>query len=163
MDSVEFKMPVGAQKPRKTQHEQNSADVNITGREYRAFGEDIKVLTNNLDLISQIVQRAQANAGSTRRASEVDPAIDAAILLLSGYRETLDDCSRLLDNHEYFNKTRDGVVTRIASNLVWNCHISQKVESLRQRIAFHNVKVKGAIIPTIVELTQLTRSSCLPL
>jgi hypothetical protein len=104
-----------------------------SGQKYRDFGEDIRLLAINLDLISSIVQQAQSQ---TAMFNEVSRPVPAAHQVLGNFRETLDDCERLLDDERYFTR-HDGFV----SNVSFYYQIDSEVQKLRNRIAFHNIKV----------------------
>jgi hypothetical protein len=55
---------------------------------------------------------------------------------LGNFRETLNDCERLLDDQRYFGK-RDGFVSIIS----FYSQVDPEVQRLRDQIAFLNIKV----------------------
>ena len=95
--------------------------------------EDIRLLAINLDLISSIVQQAHNQAAAFNAVSRPVPA---AHQVLGDFRETLNDCERLLDDQRYFTKN-DGFV----SNISFYYQTDPEVQKLRDRIVFHNIKV----------------------
>jgi len=110
-------------------------------QKYREFGEDIRNLAINLDLLSDVIQRAQYLAGTFDRASRyINPVLEvdtaAAQQVLGNFRETLNDCGYLLNDERYFQKC-DGFV----SNISLYYQIDPEVQKLRERIFFHNIKV----------------------
>jgi hypothetical protein len=103
------------------------------GQKYRDFGEDIRLLAINLDLISSIVQQAQSQAATFNAVSRLVPA---AHQVLGNFRETLNDCDRLLDDQRYVMK-HDGFV----SNVSFYYQNDSEVQNMRDRITLHNIKV----------------------
>jgi hypothetical protein len=108
-------------------------DLTPSGQKYRDFVEDIRLLAINLDLISSIVQQAQNQAATFNVVSRPVPA---AHQVLGNFRETLNDCERLLDDQRYFTK-HDGFV----SNISFYYQTDPEVQKLRDRITLHNIKV----------------------
>lgn len=53
------------------------------------------------------------------------------------FRKTLNDCSQLLNDNKKFGRGRGGFIY----NVQWNLTIEPDVTRLRDRVAFHNVKV----------------------
>ncbi|KAN0075078.1 hypothetical protein V8E54_007689 [Elaphomyces granulatus] len=111
-------------------------NVNNANQKYRDFGEDIRLLAINLDLISNIVQRAQDQAAVLKGNNPIYQPAPAEHQILGNFRETLNDCESLLDDQRYFAK-RDGFV----SNVSFYYQIDPEVQKLRGRIAVHNIKV----------------------
>ncbi|OCK76765.1 hypothetical protein K432DRAFT_396166 [Lepidopterella palustris CBS 459.81] len=119
-------------------------NVNNAGQKYRDFGEDIRLLAINLDLISKVVQRAQNQSptfnGASRYMSPVPRPVPAAHQVLGNFIQTLNHCERLLDNQEYFTK-RDGFVSIVS----FYYQIDPQIQMLRDQIAFHNIKLSVSL------------------
>ena len=110
-----------------------------SGQKYKDFGEEIRLLAINLDLTTHVVQRAQNQAATFGGVSQyVQEPILAAHEVLCNFRETLEECERLLDKQQYFTK-RDGFVTEVS---FYN-EIDTEVQMLSDRIGYHNIKVNG--------------------
>jgi hypothetical protein len=109
-------------------------------QKYREFGEDIRSLAINLSLLSQVVRRAEQQAGSLKRASRSTKpgsgANAASVQVLGNFKETLNDCQSLLSDETYFQKSDEFV-----SNVSWYHQIDPEIQKLREKIAFHNIKV----------------------
>jgi hypothetical protein len=105
-------------------------------RQYRQFGEDVQSLANNLDILSNVLDRAKTRSGS-RAFPQSFEGLKNLTRILGNFRETLDDCEKLLDNQASFEK-RDGFV----QNIVYYQQVAPEVQILRDRIAFHNIKVR---------------------
>ena len=94
-----------------------------------------------MDLISYVVQQAQEAAAFKGGSLYISPdpeegLVPAAHQVLGNFRETLNDCERLLDDHRYFTKC-DGFVSTVS----FYYQVDPEVQKLRDRIAFHNIKV----------------------
>jgi hypothetical protein len=112
----------------------------LADQKYREFGEDIRNLAINLSLLSQVIRRAEQQAGSSKRANlSTNPgfrANAASTQVLGNFKETLNDCQSLLSDETYFHKCDEFV-----SDISWYQQIDPEVQKLRERIAFHNIKV----------------------
>lgn len=111
------------------------------GQRYREFGEDIRNLAINLDLLFDVLQRARYQAGTSERTSRyISPVFGsdtpASQQVLGNFRETIDACGHMLNDQTYFQKC-DGFV----SSIYRYDQIDPEVQRLRERIAFHNIKV----------------------
>jgi len=56
--------------------------------------------------------------------------------IFGNFKETLNDCERLLNDQRYFQKHHGFV-----SNIYSHHQIDPEMQKLRERIAFHNIKV----------------------
>lgn len=100
---------------------------------YRDFGEDIRLLAINLDLICYVVQRAQ-NLAVPFNEANIYTSEESQVL--GNFRDTLSECEHLLNDQRFFTKC-DGFV----SDVSFYYQIDDEVQRLRDQIALHNIKV----------------------
>jgi hypothetical protein len=109
-------------------------------QKYREFGDDVRNLAINLDLLYVVIKRAEQLGESLveiNRFTKPGLGADAASRqVLGDFVCTLNDCRHLLDDEKYFQKYEDFV-----TSINWYNQIDPEVQKLRERIAFHNIKV----------------------
>jgi hypothetical protein len=108
-------------------------------RLYIEFGVAIQNLAQNLDSIEKIIKNAKRQLRE-RRLHDFGPDpfdLSAFEQIVGNYAVTLDECNTLLDNNRKYRHDREGFVF----NIVWNLDVDPTVVRLRDKIAFHNVKV----------------------
>jgi hypothetical protein len=111
-------------------------------QKYREFGDDVRNLAINLDLLCVVIKRAeQLGESLVEKNRFTKPGFGADVAsrqVLGDFVDTLNDCQHLLDNEKYFQKYEDFV-----TSINWYNQIDPEVQKLRERIAFHNIKVKN--------------------
>lgn len=64
------------------------------------------------------------------------------------FRKTINECKRLLDDRAKFGRGRDGFICSVH----WNLAVEPDVRRLRDRVAFHNVKINTVLKPLETKL-----------
>jgi hypothetical protein len=109
-----------------------------TDRQYREFGDDIKSLANNLFVLDEVLKRAQKQSSSRVSVREFR-GLSNLNQILGNFRQTLDQCEKLLSEKAYFQK--DGGFVK---NILWNTQgAADDVLGLRERVRFHNIKASS--------------------
>ncbi|OJD37433.1 aspartate aminotransferase protein [Diplodia corticola] len=115
-------------------------------KQYIEFGVTIQNLGKNLDRIKSVTENACSQLQRRRlRAFDDDELLDTKSLdqIVGNYAKTLADCERLLrDKSKFRHDSRNFVL-----NIVWNLEIEPEVTKLRDRLAFHNVKILMLLKP----------------
>ncbi|KAF8865685.1 hypothetical protein BDZ45DRAFT_736257 [Acephala macrosclerotiorum] len=102
---------------------------------YKEFGEDIRKLAINLDLLFNVLQRAEYHAGTSDKSSNwPSPCVEAQ--LVGNFMGTLKECEYLLNDQRYFQRSGGFIQT-----LLLYAHIEPEVQALRKRITCHNLKL----------------------
>jgi hypothetical protein len=102
---------------------------------YKSFGEGIRQLAINLDLLSNVLQRARSHAGAPEKARQPpSPGFDNQVL--GDLKGTISACDILLNDQRYFQRS-EGFV----NNLCWYTHIEPEIAKLSERVTCHNIKV----------------------
>ena len=109
--------------------------LGFTGQQHRELGDDIKALGDNLDILQKIVDRAQLRQKVSFSESEL-PTFEHLDQVIKGSQTVLRECDRFLSKHAGY-QGRDGPI----SNLIWSLAAEGEAKSLRERIAFLNIKV----------------------
>jgi hypothetical protein len=122
------------------------ADLNRLDRRYKEFAEDVKSFANNLELISGVVETAQRQTSRTSQTSlllspsQATSGLRTTNRILGDFNKTLEDCDLLLRDERHF-ELKDGFV----HNIRYYNEVDPKVQRLRERIAFHNIKVMPGV------------------
>lgn len=114
-------------------------------RLYLEFGVAIQNLAQNLDSIEKIIQNAERQLRERRlRDFGPDPFdLNAFDQIVGDYAATLGECNTLLANNKKYRRDRQGFV----HNIIWNLNVNPAVVRLKDKIAFHNVKVSWLFFP----------------
>jgi hypothetical protein len=120
--------------------------IRLTDRQYREFGEDVQSLANNLFVLDEVLKRAQRQSASDVTVQDFR-GLRNLNEILGNFRQTLDDCEKLLLERSCFEK-RDGFV----NNILWNTQVATDIQVLRERVRFHNIKVSTATISLGIKL-----------
>ncbi|KAL5315269.1 hypothetical protein ACEPPN_017921 [Leptodophora sp. 'Broadleaf-Isolate-01'] len=99
---------------------------------YNEFGDNVKGLATNLDDLHKIVGYLGEGGGRFLDSSYMNSLVD----IIGDYGRTLQDCDKFLKDKERFSWQGDFVM-----NIVWNFSIASEVQTLKDRIAFLNIKV----------------------
>ena len=109
---------------------------------YKEFGEDIRKLAINLDLLLNVLQRAEYQGGPSNQARQyLGPGAEGQVL--GDFKGTLNDCEILLNNQRFFQRS-GGFVKKL-------CEYSQiepEVRNIRERMTCFNIKVVSMSIET---------------
>jgi len=127
--------------------------LKIVDPSYKSFGEDIRQLAINLDLLFDVLQRALSHSGGPEKARQSpNPSFDNHIL--GDLKGTISTCDTLLNDQRYFQRS-EGFV----NNLCWYSYIEPEIAKLSERITCHNMKVVMAYVQCLAVPRRLTKST----
>ncbi|KAL9034636.1 MAG: hypothetical protein Q9180_005293 [Flavoplaca navasiana] len=107
---------------------------------YLQFGREIEFLSESLKQLEAVINNANLQR-PRRRWGNPDQESRVALLpvcqAVGDFRKTLDECEKLLNDHERFRRNTAGFV----DNVVWHVSTQRDVEILRSRVQFHATKL----------------------
>ncbi|GME27912.1 aspartate aminotransferase protein [Neofusicoccum parvum] len=115
-------------------------------KQYIEFGVAIQSLGRNLEQVKKVAENAYSQLQRGRlQPFDLSELMDTKSLdqILGNYGKTLQDCERLLKDKSKFRHDSRNFV----QNIVWNIEIEPEVTRLRERLAFHNVKILMVLKP----------------
>ena len=118
--------------------------LNETDVLYLKFGREIESFNDSLLQLEAIIKHA--NGQRPRRPwrthdDECRVALYPVAQAVGDFKQTLDECKKLLDDHERFQRDAAGFV----DNVVWHLSTQRDVDVLRERVHFHATKVSATI------------------
>lgn len=115
----------------------------MIAKQYLEFGNDIKGLALNLDILSRVWRQAN-NSLLEQGAFNASPRWDQYSLLeiIGDYEETLGECCALVKNNRRYQSS-----TVPIKNIEWNMLVQPNAERLRRRLLLHNSKVLLVLKP----------------
>lgn len=102
---------------------------------YNELGEEIRKLAINLDLLSNVWQRAHYQTGLPGKGAQHASA-SRETQILGSFQGSISACEKLLGDGRYFQRSGGFV-----NNLCWYPQIEPEVQKLKESIACHNIKV----------------------
>ncbi|KAI4181527.1 MAG: hypothetical protein LQ346_006756 [Caloplaca aetnensis] len=107
---------------------------------YLRFGREIESFSDNLKQLEAVVN--QTNRQRPRRTwrnpdDECRLALQPVSQAVGDFRKTLEECEKLLNDHERFRRDEAGFV----DNVVWHLSTQRDVDILRERVQFHTTKL----------------------
>lgn len=99
---------------------------------------DIQYLARNLRQLGQVIRDVTKQVPSLS-ADDHKWDLKALPQICGDFRKTLNDCERFLRDESKFSQGREGFIY----NIQWNLIIEPEVARLKDRVAFHNIKVKS--------------------
>ncbi|KAL8877565.1 MAG: hypothetical protein Q9198_004440 [Flavoplaca austrocitrina] len=103
--------------------------------------EQLEAVINNASL-----QRPRRRYGNPERESLV--ALQPLSQAVGDFKKTLEECEKLLNDHERFRRNTAGFV----DNVVWHVSTQRDVEILRGRVQFHATKLLIITKPFEIQL-----------
>lgn len=125
---------------------------------YLRFGREIESFTESLQQLEAVIDHA--NRQRPRRPwrthdDECRHALQPLSQLVGDFKKTLDECEKLLNDHERFQRDTAGFV----DNVVWHVSTQRDVDILRERVHFHTTKVSSKLLGVLaciyIKLTPL--------
>ncbi|KAI9809234.1 MAG: hypothetical protein M1825_002525 [Sarcosagium campestre] len=118
---------------------------------YLQFGQDIKSLAQNLSQLRRVFERIKYER-QTRylpdHDDDMEQGLDALPELTGDFHRTLKDCDKILRDKAKFRRTAGFV-----ENVQWHMGgVEKSVNSLRERVAFHSVKILLIVKPVEIKL-----------
>ncbi|KAL9123885.1 MAG: hypothetical protein Q9217_006727, partial [Psora testacea] len=118
---------------------------------YLRFGREIESLAENLQQLEAVIKHA--NSKRPRRPwRDHDEDCRSALQPLSQatghFQKTLEECQKLLSDHERFQRDSAGFV----DNVLWHMGTQRDVDILRERIHFHTTKLLILLKPFEIQL-----------
>lgn len=117
--------------------------IDGAAKQYTDFGSDVRGLAQSLDILSDVVAKAQNSLhqqGPPNALVRWDPVSLGAIV--GDYQATLAECHKLIDDNYRYNTGRSAVYS-----ITWNALLQPAVDTLRQRIQLHNSKLLLVLKP----------------
>lgn len=115
------------------------------GIQYSQFGSEFRHLAENLNILANVVTKAQASLRShgVQGAGQIrwDPA--SLLDIVGDFRATLRECEQLLRDNERYGSAPDTPVRSIG----WNVLVQPTVDRLRGRIQLHNARIQTVLKP----------------
>jgi len=126
--------------------------LTIAATQYWAFGEDLKGLASTLNLLREVIARAEQSIENCR-----GDVVDALVFDRQSFFEIVGDAERtFLECEQLIKKNKrhaeDAGATR---SIEWNVFIQPQVERLRGRILLHNSRLSHALKPLEMLVTTL--------
>lgn len=75
---------------------------------------------------------------------------------MGDFKQTLDECKKLLDDHARFQRDEAGFV----DNVIWHVSTQRDVDSLRERVLFHSTKVKATFVEHSSLMVLIVTAAC---
>ncbi|KAL9631802.1 MAG: hypothetical protein Q9204_004060 [Flavoplaca sp. TL-2023a] len=118
---------------------------------YLQFGREIEFLSESLKQLGAVInnadsQRPRRRWGNPDQESRV--ALQPVCQAVGDFRKTLDECEKLLNDHERFRRNPAGFV----DNVVWHVSTQRDVEILKGRVHFHATKLLIITKPFEIQL-----------
>ncbi|KAL8975099.1 MAG: hypothetical protein Q9197_000678 [Variospora fuerteventurae] len=118
---------------------------------YLRFGREIESFTESLQQLEAVIDHA--NRQRPRRPwrthdDECRHALQPLSQLVGDFKKTLDECEKLLNDHERFQRDTAGFV----DNVVWHVSTQRDVDILRERVHFHTTKLLVVSKPFEIQL-----------
>ncbi|KUJ21640.1 uncharacterized protein LY89DRAFT_767791 [Mollisia scopiformis] len=107
--------------------------------QYHAFGQEIRSLAINLDILSDVIKRAHYDAGASFERTQYGARSKRPMpgsSILTGFGDTLGDCCRLLNDQRYFHK-----IGRFVTSITWYLQIDPEVRAMKERLSCQNMKL----------------------
>lgn len=131
-------------------------DAFLIARQYTEFGIDVRGLAENLNVLTDVVGRANESLQlQARYAARVrwDPA--SLKQIIGDYEATLQECWDLIATNQRYAMSKN-----MMRNIEWNVMVQPTADKLRQRILLHNSKVVQFLKP--FEMYVDPETTCLP-
>ncbi|KAH0559505.1 hypothetical protein GP486_003982 [Trichoglossum hirsutum] len=127
-----------------------AAAINLALKVHKEFGDDIKSLGRNLELIKRIICNAedQLKQVSLREFGPEQFDLGALDQIVGNYSATLRECDNLILNNAKFIKDGSGFV----SNIVYNFNVEPEAARLKERVGFHNIKILMVLEPLEIKM-----------
>ena len=106
-------------------------------KQYADFGSDIQHFAGNLKKLGMVIQDVTKQVPASLSPQDHDWNLESLLQICGNFRKTLHDCERLLNDQTKFGRGRGGFIY----NIQWNYSIEPEVTQLKDRVAFHNIKV----------------------
>lgn len=119
-------------------------DAAITGEQYADFGADVRDLAGHLNLLVDVVNRAQQSLVDRNAGASARPRVHLESLfnIVGDFGDTLTECRRLIESNNRFQEP-----TGFARNIEWNVLVRPSVDRLRDRILLHNSRLANVLKP----------------
>lgn len=78
--------------------------------------------------------------------------LKSLLQICGDFQKTIQDCRRLLEDQSRFGRGRGGFIY----NIQWNLSVEPEITRLKDRVAFHNIKVRLGYVCVFLAIRQLT-------
>ncbi|KAL8770394.1 MAG: hypothetical protein Q9209_003820 [Squamulea sp. 1 TL-2023] len=118
---------------------------------YLRFGREIELFSEHLRQLEAVINHANRQRPRRRWGNpdnECNVALQPVSQAVGDFKKTLDECERLLNDHERFKKDTAGFV----DNVVWHVSTQRDVDVLTERVKFHTTKLLIITKPFEIQL-----------
>ena len=112
------------------------------------FGREIESFNESLLQLEAVIKHANDQRPRRpwrTRDDECRVALHPVAQAVGDFKQTLDECKKLLDDHERFQRDAAGFV----DNVVWHVSTQRDVDILRERVHFHSTKVSATFVDSV--------------
>ncbi|KAI9716690.1 MAG: hypothetical protein M1812_005228 [Candelaria pacifica] len=122
-------------------------------RPYLEFGREIDSLAKSLSTLEAVIANADKQNRSPRRPWHTDldrygPSWDVLPDVVGDFKQTLEECDTLLKDHSKFKYSQGGFI----ENVMWWSSVEGDVNSLKERVRFHMMKLTFVAKPFEIQL-----------
>lgn len=114
-----------------------NSEWSCSAKQYAEFGADIQHFARNLQKLGQVIGDVTKQVPVTLSREDHTWDLKSLLQICGDFRKTLTECQRLLEDTAKFERGRDNFIY----NIRWNLSVEPQVSTLRDRVAFHNIKV----------------------
>ncbi|CAF9925233.1 MAG: hypothetical protein HETSPECPRED_005781 [Heterodermia speciosa] len=118
---------------------------------YLKFGREIESFNHSLLQLESVIKHADDQRPRRpwgNRDEECRVALQPVAQAVGDFKQTLDECKKLLDDHARFQRDEAGFV----DNVIWHVSTQRDVDSLRERVLFHSTKLLVITKPFEIQL-----------
>ena len=126
---------------------------------YLKFGREIESFNDSLLQLEAVIKHANDQRPLRpwrTRDDECRVALHPVAQAVGDFKKTLEECKKLLDDHERFERDEAGFV----DNVLWHVSTQRDVEILRERVHFHSTKVNATSIDLINFIVLIGTVTC---
>ena len=127
--------------------------ANLVDIKYIQFGGEIKSLRDSVKQLYDVISNAENQRPRPWHRRDADqhinnPNMKALSQVTGDFLQTLQECERLLKDNSKFERGAAGFV----NNVIWHSSTERKVNTLKQRVHFHQTKISFIAKPFETQL-----------
>ncbi|MCJ1349495.1 hypothetical protein MMC31_007736, partial [Peltigera leucophlebia] len=116
-------------------------------KQYAKFGAEIQYFVINLQQLGQVIFKVTKQVPPWLR-DDYTLDLKSFLHICGDFRKTLNKCERLLEDSANFERGRGNFIY----NIRWNLSVQLQVTVLKDRVAFHNIKIANILKPLELKL-----------
>ena len=114
-----------------------NSEQSCSAKQYAEFGSEIQHFARNLQKLGQVIGDVTKQVPVTLSRENHTWDLKSLLQICGDFRKTLNECQRLLEDGAKFERGRDNFIY----NIRWTLSVEPQVCTLRDRVAFYNIKV----------------------